>query len=282
MQRILGAVILAAGIIYGILIVYMALKDKEKFRSERGSFLLLLPAEALVFFIGSSGISDYVMNTIVARRLKTAEDKQLPGTLVVSNLVPGAIIAFSLLRSEGVVHWTVLVFCGLSAMIGTLAGVRLVRRFEGTAIRKIMAVALMFSMVALIVRMIVSKGAMSDAISLTTPRLVIAVVILFFTGLLNMFGIPMKATWTAIFLMLGLSPLSTLTMSLVLGSVSPLTGGYAMIRSGNYHQKTAVAAATAGAFGAVLGVVFALSLSPLVLNIVLIGVMIVAIVSLLK
>ena len=282
MQNILGIVILVVGIAYGILILIKAFGNKERFRAERGNFFWLLPAEAIVYFIGASGISDYVMNTIVARRLRTAEDKELPGTLVIANLVPGSIVAFSLLRAEGVVHWTVLVFCGLSAMIGSLLGVRLVKKVKGDKIRKIMAVALMFSMVALIVRMIVSRGAMSDATTLPTSKLVIAVVILFFTGVLNMFGIPMKATWTAIFLMLGLSPLSTLTMSLVLGSVSPLTGGYAMIRSGNYHQKTAVAAATAGALGAILGVVFALSLSPIALNIILIGVMIIAIISLLK
>lgn len=282
MQRILGAVILAAGIIYGILIVYRALKDKEKFRSERGSFLWLLPAEALVFFISASGISDFVMNTIAARRLRTADDGHLPGTLVASTLVPGSIIAFSLLQNEGALHWSLLVFCSVASMSGSLIGVRLVSRFNGDAIRKIMAAALLFSMAALIVRMIVSRGATGEASFLSAPKLVIAVIILFFTGALNMFGIPMKATWAAVFLLLGLSPLSSLTLTLVLASLTPLAGGYAIVRSGNYHQKTAVAAATAGALGAVLGVVFALSLSPLVLNIVLIGVMIVAIVSLLK
>ena len=104
-------------------------------------------------------------------------------------------------------------------------------------------------------------------------------IIIFFTGIVNMFGVPMKATWTAIFLMFGLSPVSTLTMTLVLGCLSPLTGGFSIIRSGNYHQKTAVSAATAGALGAFLGVMFALSLAPLALNIILIGAMIIAIMA---
>ena len=282
MQKILGYAILAAGIAYCVLILYRALSNKDKFLACRGRLALLLPAEAILFFIAASGISDYVMNTIVANRLHTADDKELPGTLVVSSLVPGSIIAFSLLRSESVVHWSVIAACGITAMLGSFVGVRLVRRFEGGVIRKIMAVALMFSLAALIFRMIVSKGAMSDATFLPLPKLILGAVIIFFTGVLNMFGIPMKATWTAIFLLLGLSPLSTLTMSLVLGSISVLSGGVGIIRQGNYHQKTAVAAATAGAFGALLGVLFTLSLSPLALNIILIIVMLIAIVTMLR
>ena len=282
MQRILGTAVLAVGAFYFIMLLREALRDKERFAAGRGKLSWLMPAEALVYFLGASGIPDYVMNTIVARRLRTATDKELPGTLVTATLVPGSIIAFSLLQSEGVVHWTVLVFCGLASMAGSLLGVRLVSRFEGTAIRKIMAVALIFSLVALIARMILSRGAMSDVTALSAPKLAAAVIIIFFTGIVNMFGVPMKATWTAIFLMFGLSPVSTLTMTLVLGCLSPLTGGFSMIRSGNYHQKTAVSAATAGAVGALLGVIFALSLAPLALNIILILVMVIAIVTMLK
>ena len=282
MQKILGTAVLLAGAFYFILLLREAFRNKDRFLSERGKLYWLMPIEALVYFISASGVTDFVMNTIAARRLHTASDKELPGTLVTASLVPGSIIAFSLLRTEGIVHWSLLLLCGIATMCGSLTGVRLVKRTGGTVIKKIMAVALIFSLFALIAKMILSRGATGDATSLSGLKLAAAVIIVFFSGLVNMFGVPMKATWTTIFLLFGLSPVSTLTMTLVLGCLSPLTGGFSIIRSGNYHQKTAVSAATSGALGAFLGVMFALSLAPLALNIILIGAMIIAIVTMLK
>ena len=83
----------------------------------------------------------------------------------------------------------------------------------------------------------------------------------------------MKPTWTALFLILGLSPLSTLTMVQSVGYFGPLSGGFNIIKGGNYHQKMAVSAVIFGSIGAILGVLVALSISPQVLNIVLLVVM---------
>ncbi len=109
-----------------------------------------------------------------------------------------------------------------------------------------------------------------------------AAVVCFASGLLNMFGIPMKPTWTALFLILGLSPLATLTIVLVMGALSPISGGAEVVRRGNYSRPMAVCAVTGGSVGAVLGTVLAVSLPATLLNIILLAVMLLAIITMFR
>lgn len=281
-QRILSAVILAAGIFYGIAILTIAYRNKERLSAARGSVFLIALLEALVYFCASVGISDYLLNTLVAKKLRLTDDKTLPGTLVACGLTPGAVIAFSLLRSDTPVDLAMVVLCGAAAMLGSVTGARLVSRFDGALVKTVMKIALVVSLLVLIGKMILSAGRTGTAMGLVSWKLAVAVIICFASALLNMFGIPMKPTWTALFLILGLSPLATLTMVLVLGALCPLSGGAEVIRRGNYSQKLAVCAVTGGAVGAILGTVFAVSLPATLLNVILLAVMLLAIIAMFK
>ena len=145
-----------------------------------------------------------------------------------------------------------------------------------------MACALMASMAALIVKMIVSAGASGAAAGLSIAQLAIAVPFAFAMGVASMLGIPTKPAGTALFLLLGLSPLTTLTLVLVMCCIGPMFGGVAVLRGGRYHRKTACAAVVFGTLGAVLGCLFAISIDALLLNILLLGVMLVAVISFLR
>ena len=107
-------------------------------------------------------------------------------------------------------------------------------------------------------------------------RLLLAMVASYMTG------VPMKPANTAIFLLLGLSPLSTLTMVLVMACIGPIGGVIPVIKSGAYHQKLACAAVICGSIGAAIGSLVAISLNAAVLNVLLIIVMVIAIISMLK
>ncbi len=281
-QRILGAAILAVGILYGVIILINASHDREQLKAGKGNLPLLAALEATVFFCASMGISDFLLNTLAAKKLRLTDDKTLPGTLVACGLTPGAVIAFSLLRSDNPADLLTLVLCGALVMLGSATGSRLVSRIDGKMVKTVMKTALVASFLILIVKMIVSAGRTGEAIGLASWKLAVAAVICFASGLLNMFGIPMKPTWTALFLILGLSPLATLTMVLVLGALCPLSGGIEVIRRGNYCRKMAVCAVTAGVAGAVLGTLLAVSLPAMLLNIILLGVMLLAIITMFR
>lgn len=281
-HRILGTVLLAAGLLYAAVILWTAWRRRADLRAETGSLPLIAGLEVLIYIAASLGISDYLLNTLTFKQGNFAEDKQLPGTLVACGLVPGAIIAYSLLQADTPVDTGSLLACGTCVIAGSVTGARLVGRFDGKRIKSIMRAALVCTFVILIARMILSAGAAGTAMGLSFPKLHIAAVLCFLSGVVNMFGIPMKPTWTALFLVLGLSPIAVLTMVLVLGALSPLAGGISVLRGGLYHRKMVLCATLFGSLGSLLGTLFAVSLPAAVLNILLLMVMFIAIVTMFR
>ena len=108
-QKILGSLLLAVGVVYGIVILYGNVRNKEVFRSENGRFSLICFLEGVVYFCATLGISDFLLNTLVFRHLRLGEDRKLPGTLCAACLVPGAVIACFLLQAENPVELRTLI-----------------------------------------------------------------------------------------------------------------------------------------------------------------------------
>ena len=101
-------------------------------------------------------------------------------------------------------------------------------------------------------------------------------------GFINMTGVPCKPIATAMLLLLGLSPVAALTLTLVLGAINPMSGGVSIVKAGLYNRKMVLAAMTTGSVASILGVVLAISMNQLLLNILLLIVMLIAVVSILK
>ena len=281
-QHIIGAVFLAAGIIYAIYIIRDAVADREAFRGQPGSLKQTMIAEAIVYFFCTIGISDFVMNTIAVRRLKLAEPETLPDCLITQGIVPGCFIAFLYLRNAPEVDvTTMLVFMGGLAL-GSFLGSRAVGNMKGEAIRKLLVALLIVSMLALIVRMILSAGEPGTLTALRGGRLAIMGLTTLVFGFTNMMGIPAKPFTTVAMMLLGLSPITTLTLLLGSVPISVVTGGINVVRRRRYNKKMAVSAITAGCITAFIGTALAIAINATALNIILIAVIGVAVVSLIK
>lgn len=281
-QHIIGAVFLTAGIIYAIYIIRDVMADREAFRSQPGTLRSTMIAEAIVYFFCTIGISDFVMNTIVVRRLKLAGPETLPDNLITCGIVPGSFIAFLYLRNAPLVDVkTMLVFMGGLAL-GSFFGSRAVGKMKGEAIRKVLVILLIAAMAALIVRMILSAGEPGTATALTGGKLVLLGVLNLIFGFTNMLGIPAKPFVTTAMMLLGMSPLTTLTLLLGSVPISIVTGGINVVRRRRYNKKMVISAMTAGCVTAFIGTALAISINATVLNIILIAVIGVAVVSLLK
>ncbi len=282
-QKILGLTVLAIGAAYAIAILVALRRDKEGFASAPGKTGAVAAAEFAVFAISSVGISDFLLNTLIANRFRLASDQDLPGTLVGCTIVPSSLIACILLcRSTNEIDLPMLLLCGACVMTGSLIGSRLAAGLGGAQIRLIMKVALSVSLIFLILKWIVSEGLTGTATGLSGVKLVVAAALCFISGAVNMFGVPMKPTWTALFLILGLSPMATLTMVLVLGAMTPLTGAVNVLRGGHYQKKMVGCAVIAGSLGGLLGVLTAVSIPASVLNVLLIAVMLLALLSMFR
>ena len=281
-QKTIGAVLLCCGLLLGAAILWRSIREREAFRAEKGNFALLGIMEIAVYFCATLGISDFLLNTIPYRQMRLAEDKKLPGTLIAAGLVPGSVIAFSLLQVDNPVELPTLILCSASIAAGCVLGARLVGRIDGSKIRRVLGIALIGSLIALSVKIIVSSGATGTAVGLTPAQLAIAVPFSIFWGAVNMLGVPGKPAGTAFFLIMGMSPLSTITLVLVMGCIGPMSGSIHVVRGGNYHRKLCSAAVIFGSVGAILGTLFAISINATLLNILLLAVMLIAIFSMFR
>ncbi len=281
-QHLIGAVFLTAGIIYAIYILKDALSDKEAFGKQPGILRSTMIAEAVVFFFCTIGISDFVMNTIAVRKLRLAGPETLPDNLITAGIVPGSFIAFLYLRTAPLVDVkTMLVFMGGLAL-GSFLGSRAVGKMNGEVIRKALVALLIAAMIALIVRMILSAGEPGTAVALSGGKLILLGVLTLVFGFTNMLGIPAKPFTTTALMLLGMSPLTTLTLLLGSVPISVVTGGINVVRRKRYNKKMAFSAVTAGCVTAFIGTMLAISINATVLNIILIGVILIAVVSLVK
>ena len=260
-QKILSAAVLTAGMLYALYILIDSYRDREAVKAMPGDLRRLIPLEVIVFFISSLGVSDILQNTLVVNHYRLCSDENMPGTLIGSGIVPGSIIAFKLLRAGTPLDVRLIIIC---------------------CITLIMRAALIVSFAFLVIKIIVSAGAAGTGTGLGGIKLAVAAAVCFFTGMFNMFGIPMKPTWTALFLIMGLSPIIVLTLTLVFGSITPISGGVSILRNGKYQKKMFLAGVTGGSAGAVLGTAFAVTLPAAVLNVLLIGVMLIAIISMFR
>lgn len=277
LQQIISYFILAAGIIYGAAFIIANRRESTAFNEAPGNMKTLGIGEALLFIIASMGVPDFVMQTILGKRMGIITDRELPGTVVGCSIVPGTILAFAMLRSKGNADLKTLIFCGIGTLLGSFLGSKLITTMDGNLIKKIMRIALILSLLFLLGRMLATGGEIGTKSGLTGIQLYLSAALCFVIGLINMFGIPMKPTRSALFLVLGMSPIATLTMVLVLGSLAPISGGYQVLRNGNYQRKMVVASVIFGSLGAIIGAFLAISIPAILLNIVLIAVMLLAI-----
>ena len=281
-QKIIAIVLLAAGAVYAIYALADIHRNREEFRKEQGRFSLFCVCEFVVYFFATLGISDFLLNTICFQRICRGEEKKLPGTLVAGCLFPCVVIAYVLLQTEAPVSRITLCPCAAGVMLGAMNGSRLVGRLDGEKIRKFLGYALIACMVTLIIRIIVSRGTPGTLTGVTGWKVVFAAVFCFCCGTVNMLGVPSKPALTAMFLLMGVSPIHTLTIVLGICSFGPFGGAFSFVKSGQYHHKMVCAAITAGLAGAILGSLFAISLNAAVLNVILIAVMLVAIISIFR
>ncbi|MBR0140047.1 MAG: hypothetical protein IJM17_07160 [Firmicutes bacterium] len=281
-QRIIGTVFLVCGLVYAFFLGREMVRNKEKLKNAKGNFSLICALQFAIYFLCTIGVSDFLLNTLMIKKLRLADDRSLPSCLIAATIVPGAFIAFSYLKAENSVDALTLVLWMICLAIGGVLGGRAVSSMDGAVLKKIMGYALIFSMAALIVKMAISSGSSGSAPGLSGAKLMIMCAACVGIGFINMMGVPCKPAATALLLLLGLSPVATLTLVLVLGCIIPMSGGVSIVKAGMYNRKMVLAAMTAGSVASILGVLMAISMNQLVLNILLLFVMLIAIISIFK
>ena len=265
---------------YAIIILKKGIK-KGKLIGE-GNFISYAISEFIVYFFGAMGFPDFLLNMPIFKKFKWVEDKYIPDTLMSTSIVPGAVIAFLYLVNSSNPDMKTLIPCLIAIVVGSYVGAGFLLKVDGKRMNDIMLLALSFSMIALVARLIVSNGDIGISETLPISKILIAVPLIFSFGFMNPFGVPMKPPSSALFLLLGLSPKTTLTNMLVLGSGSTISSCFKIIKAERYNKKLSIASVIFGTIGGVVGYMFMINISQTVLTIILLLIILIAIVQNIK
>jgi len=239
-------------------------------KAEKGNFLLVSIAEAFVFFCASFGFSDFVLNTAIFKKSGWVDDARLPGSLITAYIVPGFFIALTYVTGGIEVDFKCMAICVAVELLGSIIGSRVAVKINADVIKKIIGFAMIFSMLALVIKLIVSSGVAGYATGLSGWQYAVALPIIFVMGILNMMGVGLKPPLMSMFLLMGLSPLATLTILMVMAVFGPVAGSISFFSSGKYQKKVFVCSAIFGSIAAMLGGLFALTINPMVLTVTMI------------
>ena len=281
-QLAIGILFLGSGIVYGIYMMHSILRERAWLHEAPGSLGVVMALESVIYFLCTIGVSDFLLNTILCRRMHLAEPEAQPDCNICATIVPSGIIAFLYLRHADAVDGRLLAVFIVCMVIGSLIGSRAVGRMEGERIRRAMVVFLCVTLLSLIVKMILSAGAAPAATSLAGWKLAAIGAEAFCAGFINMLGIPAKPLTATVALLLGLSPITTLAITLGAIPMSCVAGGINVAPRKRYNPKLILSAMTAGSAAAIIGCVLAISISAAVLNVILLIVIAVAILSLIR
>lgn len=234
-------------------------------------FALAALSQIVVYFLATVGFSNYVLNTALFKKTGWVDDSLIPGTMTTGYIVPGLIIAATYIAGGREFDMPTLVVCIVSVMAGSFFGARSMLAAGTAVIRKVIGITMIISMAALVFRLCFSP--LSGETGLHGFQFAVAVPLIFVLGFVNNFGVPMKPGVIAAFLLMGVSPLATLTYCMAMGIAGPLIGCVRVFRAGRYNRRFFWIMTVFGSAGALAGCFCALSVSAAALTPVMLLVM---------
>jgi uncharacterized membrane protein YfcA len=207
----------------------------------------------LVNFLDTLGIGSFAPLTALLRGFKQIQDRVIPGTLNVSCTLPVAAEAFIFITVIEV-EMATLISMITAAVFGAVIGAGMVARMPEKQIRLIMGSALLvtaFLMFAGQLGWIAGLGR-GEAIGLSGPKLVLAIIVNFFLGAFNAAGIGLYAPCMALVYILGMSP--RVAFPIMMGSAAFLMppASIRFIKAGAYNRKASLAITTTGIVGVMI------------------------------
>lgn len=278
-MKILFAVIITVIILFLIVFIKDILKNRDSLFSENGPAAYYLVWEFIVWFAATFGISDSALNTIVLRHKAYVPMSLLPGTFVVGSTIPISVIGLGYMNTYPADIAASLVMMAAGAT-GAFAGAAFAVKISGGAIKNIMAVLLMATAAALIIKYILTKDAEGALTELTASQTVITAIVSFIAAGLAMVGFGATAPVISLMMIMGITSTTIMPMVMCMCGIISFTGSMKFIKSGIYHKKAALCEAVAGTAGAATALQFIGNINTFILQIIMIAVILYSSISL--
>ncbi len=270
LKLILCVIIVAILAAFGLTLILDLYRHRNSLNDDPGSPLLCGALGAIVCFIGTFGVSDFVMNTLLFKKFKLVEDQKLAGALVTVCCLPMGFLAVSHLLSAPV-DMKLIALCLALQSLGAIVGVRIMSGFNGAMIKKIIGVAMLASAIFLLIRLIGvdSSGTLT---SFSLPQMALVGACAFVLGMLNMMGMGTKAPWMSLLMTMGLASNCVLPVVMVCCTTSTTVGAIQYVRKGIYPRKLAFYYAIFGLLGTCAGFLFVSGLNQTVLQVIMLAI----------
>lgn len=256
-------------------------RNREKIAQEPGNPILIAVMAPIIMFISTMGVSDFVLDTLFFEKCSLVDDKRLPGSLVASAALPLGVVSAVYLMTA-VIDIKIIAVCMICQAAGAFIGVRLVDGFDGTLVKKLVAIAMLVSAVFLALRLFNIGGSGGELTTLPLYKLIICGICAFFLGIFNMMGMGAKAPYMSLLLTLGLSADGVLPVVMTACTMSAFFGGIQYVRRGLYQRKLALIYSTVGFVGIAAGFIFVMNLPQTALQIIMLAITVYTGVSMLK
>lgn len=249
---VLVLIVLVNGI-YAVRFFVDFFKHKKEAMSEPGNPILMALYTGVAQILGTFGISDFALGTIVYRKAKWVSDENLPGTLNTACTIPVAVMAIAYISAIAVDPIT-LVVCIVAQMVGAFIGPRIVAKLKASTIRTCMGIGLFVAGVFILAGKFgfIPQGGVDAGLS--GAKLVLAAVLIFVYGALNNVGIGSYAPTMATIYALGLNPAVAFPVMMGACTFSVPTGSMEFVRIGNYSRKVTMFSTIFGVIGVLCAV----------------------------
>jgi len=240
--------------------------QRHKFKHEKVSPITSGLTGSIAYFCDTLGIGSFAVATALLHHFKLIKNKNLPGTLNVSSVMPILVesaIFISIIKVEPLTITLMVV----GMCLGSWICASIVNKIPERMICLIISISLFIAATVLILKQF-SLLPMDYAgeIGLTGIKLAIATFCSFIIGVLGAMGIGAYAPFLATSLILGLSARATFPIMM---SAAALAGGFAsikFIKTGNYDRKVSLYMMTFAVIGVLIAAFIVKTLPLKVLN----------------
>lgn len=249
--------------------IYKAMRNKQDVSET--SFWKLGIVGFIALFFDVLGIGSFNTITAASKQFNLTRDKTLPGTLIVSTTIAGALMAIIFITAIQVDPVTLIVMTICSSM-GAFIGAGIVSKLPEKLIQLVMGIALASVAFFILLGQINLMPSGGNAIGLTGWNLIIAGGVLFILGALMTVGVGLFAPCMALVFTMGMSPAAAFPIMMTACAFLQPSAGFKFIKEGTYDRKASLAITTFGIIGVLVSSLLVKSLPLTVLKWVLLAV----------
>ncbi len=200
---------------------------------------LQLAIGSVTNFFDTLGIGSFATTTTVFKMLKVVPDEHIVGTLIVGHSLPVVTQAFIFVVAVQV-DPVVLVSLIAVSILGSWFGAGVSSTLPRRPIQIFMGVGLLAAATFMLLSQLGLFPGGGTALTLTSWKLALALVVNFILGGLLMMGIGSYAPSLILFSMLGMDPIAAFPIMMGSGAMMAMAGGLRFMKAGRFDHRAAL------------------------------------------